>query len=211
MSRPDGPRSIDCYFSLASPWAYLGHAQLMDIASRHGADVRFKPVYLVNVFAQTGGQTLPNRHPARQRYRLVELQRWRERRGLDFHIRPKFWPFDVNLADRMAIAAAQAGVADPFLRKAFAGVWERELNLADPQVLTRLADEAGLDGARLLAVAQADATEALYEQHFQEAVAADVFGSPAYVLEGEVFWGQDRLDLLDDALASGRPPFTPLV
>jgi 2-hydroxychromene-2-carboxylate isomerase len=211
MARQDGPRTIDYYFSLASPWAYLGHAQLMDIASRFGVRVHFKPVYLVNVFAQTGGLTLPNRHPARQRYRLLELQRWRERRGLDFHVRPKFWPFDVNLADRMAIAAAQAGSGDAFLRQAFAGVWERELNLADPQVLTRLANHAGLDGAGLLAVAQADATEATYERHFEEAVAADVFGSPAYVLDGEVFWGQDRLDLLDDALTSGRPPFTPLV
>ena len=205
-------RSIDYYFSLVSPWAYIGHAPFMAIAEEHGLSVNHKPVFLGRVFAETGGLPLPQRHPARQRYRLVELQRWRDKRGLSFRLQPRHWPFEVNLADRFVIAiqAAQQD-PDPFLRRAFAAVWEEERDLADPGVLAGRAEEAGLDAAHLLDLAQGSTTEAIYALNLENAVAADVFGSPAYVLDGEVFWGQDRLDLLADALASGRPAFRPAV
>jgi 2-hydroxychromene-2-carboxylate isomerase len=72
----------------------------MAIAGEHGLAVNHKPVFLGRVFAETGGLPLPQRHPARQRYRLVELQRWRDKRGLSFRLQPRHWPFDVNLADR---------------------------------------------------------------------------------------------------------------
>jgi 2-hydroxychromene-2-carboxylate isomerase len=204
------PRSVEYYFSLASPWAYIGHRLFMDIAGRHGLEVNHKPIALGRVFAQTGGQPLPQRHPARQRYRMVELQRWRERRGLEFNLKPKFWPFDVALSDRFVIAITAARKdPDAFLRRAFAGVWEEDLNLADPLVLAELAEAAGLDSTSLVAAAQGDMTEALYGLNLENAVAKDVFGSPAYVLDGEVFWGQDRLELLDAALTSGRRPYRP--
>jgi 2-hydroxychromene-2-carboxylate isomerase len=202
------PRTVEYYFSLASPWAYIGHALFLDLVGRHGLEINHKPIPLGRVFAQTGGQPLPQRHPARQRYRLVELQRWREKRGLSFNLKPKFWPFDVSLADRFVIAiSASRKDPDPFLRRAFAGVWEEERNLADPLVLTELAEAAGLDSTSLMEAAQGDMTEALYGLNLENAVASDVFGSPAYVVDGEVFWGQDRLELLEDALASGRPPY----
>ena len=74
-------RAIDYYFSLVSPWAFIGHAAFMEIARRHELDINYKPVFLGRVFAETGGLPLDKRHPVRQRYRLVELQRWREKRG----------------------------------------------------------------------------------------------------------------------------------
>jgi 2-hydroxychromene-2-carboxylate isomerase len=204
------PRPIDYYFSLVSPWAYIGHAPFMDLARRHDLEINYKPVFLGRVFAETGGLPLAQRHPARQRYRLVELQRWRDRRGLSFNIRPKHWPFDVTLADRFVIAVqAMRGNPDPFLRRAFAGVWEEDRNLADPLVLAELAEEAGLDSASLMDMARSSTTEVLYALNLENAVNGDVFGSPAYVLAGEVFWGQDRLDLIDDALKSGRAPYSP--
>ncbi|MFN8829112.1 MAG: 2-hydroxychromene-2-carboxylate isomerase [Labrys sp. (in: a-proteobacteria)] len=205
-------RTIDYYLSLASPWAYMGHPVLMDIAARHDLSVHVKPVFLGQVFAETGGLPVPKRHPARQRYRFVDLQRWRERRGLWFNIRPKYWPFDVNLVDRFIIAIVQAGLdPDPFLRLAYAGVWEKDQNLADEATIVKLAGEAGLEARPLLAAARSEATETAYEQNFRDAVAADVFGSPSYVLDGEVFWGQDRLDMLDFALSSKRPAYSALV
>jgi 2-hydroxychromene-2-carboxylate isomerase len=206
MSRP-----IDYYFSLVSPWAYIGHAPFMEIVRRHDLDVNYKPVFLGRVFAETGGQPLAQRHPARQRYRLVELQRWRDKRGLSFNISPKHWPFDVTLADRVVIAI-NAAKQNPvgFLRRAFAAIWEEERDLADPLVISELAEQAGLDSTSLLEMAQGSTAEAIYALNLENAVGGDVFGSPAYVLDGEVFWGQDRLDLLDDALASGRSAYTPV-
>lgn len=206
------PQTLDYYFSVVSPFAYLGHAPFMDIVARHGVEVNYKPVFLGKVFAETGGAPLPQRHPARQRYRLVELQRWREKRGLDFKLSPKFWPFDAALADRFVIAIGAAGQnPDRFLRRALAGIWEEERDLADPLVISQLADEAGLEPSPLMDRARATLTESLYGLNLENAVAAGVFGSPAYVRDGEVFWGQDRLDLLDDALTSGRPAFRPEV
>jgi 2-hydroxychromene-2-carboxylate isomerase len=202
------PRTIDYYFSLVSPWAYIGHEPFMEIARRHGVSVNYKPVALGRLFPQTGGLPLPQRHPARQRYRLVELQRWREKRGLSFNLKPKFWPFDGALGDRFVIAVTAARKdPDPFLRRAFKGVWEEERNLADPLVIAELAEAAGLDSTSLIEAAGGDMTEAVYNLNIENAVASDVFGSPAYVLDGETFWGQDRLDLLGDALASGRASY----
>jgi 2-hydroxychromene-2-carboxylate isomerase len=206
------PRTIDYYFSVVSPWAYLGHAPFMAIAQRHGLDVNYKPVFLGRVFAETGGLPLAQRHPARQRYRLLELQRWRDKRGLPLNIQPKHWPFDVTLADRFVIAINMIRQdPDPFLRRAFAAIWAEDRNLGDPLVLAELAEEANLDSTTLMELAQGSTTEAIYVLNLENAVAGDVFGSPTYVLDGEVFWGQDRLDLLDDALSSGRPAYRPAV
>ena len=202
------PRQVDYYFSFQSPWAYIGHKPFTELASRHGLKVRHKPVLLVDLFSETGGLPLAKRHPVRQRYRMVELQRWRDRRGLKFHLQPANWPFNARLADGMVIAAVEAGHdPDAFMRRAYAGVWEDQLNLADPATLIKMADASGLPGQQLVERSGADEIGVAYEQNRRDALAADVFGSPGYVLDGEVFWGQDRIELLADALKSGRAPY----
>jgi 2-hydroxychromene-2-carboxylate isomerase len=203
-------RQIDYYFSLQSPWAYIGHKPFREVVTTYGLTINYKPVVLIELFNETGGLPLAKRHPVRQRYRLVDLQRWRAKRGLDFHLKPTHWPFNARLADGLVIAAIEAGHdPEPYLQLAYPAVWERQLDLTDPAVLTKLADDAGLPGKQLLEHAGSDAIGAIYDQNRQDALAADVFGSPAYVLDGEVFWGQDRIDLLADALKSGRGPYRP--
>ena len=205
------PRSVDYYFSTQSPWAYIGHAPFMDVVNGAGLKVNYKPVVLVDLFSETGGLPLMKRHPVRQRYRMVELQRWRDKRGLDFHLQPSHWPFNARLADGLVIAAVEAGHdPDSLLRRAYAAVWEQQRNLADRAVLVELADAAGLPGEALVDRAASDEIAAVYEGNRQDALAADVFGSPVYVLDGEVFWGQDRIELLADALTSGRKPYRPV-
>lgn len=203
------PRTIDYYFSHASPWAYLGHQPFLEIARRHGAAVNYKPVYLRRVLAETGGVRLPKRHPARQHYRLVDLKRWREKRNRPkFNLQPDLPDFDPSLVDRFAIAIVMAhGDPGDFIERTLCAIWETECDVDDEAVVASLAREVGLDPGPLLASARDSMTEALYVLNMENAVDRDVFGSPSYVLDGEVFWGQDRLDLLDDALGSGRPPF----
>jgi 2-hydroxychromene-2-carboxylate isomerase len=202
------PRQIDYYFSLQSPWAYIGHKLFREVVGGYDLKVNHKPVVLVDLFSETGGLPLLKRHPVRQRYRMVELQRWRDKRGLQFNLQPANWPFNARLADGLVIAAIEAGHdPDPFLRRAFASVWEDELNLADAATLVRLADDSGLPGKALVEQSGTDDIGQKYEQNRQDALAAGVFGSPAYVLDGEVFWGQDRIELLEDALKSGRAPY----
>jgi 2-hydroxychromene-2-carboxylate isomerase len=203
------PRQVDYYFSLSSPWAYIGHKAFRDAVAAHGVAVNHKPVILLDLFSETGGLPLVKRHPVRQRYRLVELQRWRDKRGLNFHLQPKYSPLNARLADGVVIAAIEAGHdPDPFLRRAFPAVWEDQLDLADPATVAKIADDAGLPGKRLVERSGTDAISAVYEKNRQDAIAADVFGSPVYVLDGEVFWGQDRIELLADALKSGRKPYS---
>src|ERR1700754_491121 len=202
------PRQIDYYFSLQSPWAYIGHRLFREVADTYDLKVNHKPVVLVDLFSETGGLPLMKRHPVRQRYRMVELQRWRDKRGLKFHLQPANWPFNARLADGVVIAALEAGLdPDRYLRRAFAAVWEHQLNMADAETIIRVADEAGLPGKKLVERSGSEEVSAAYEQNRQDALSADVFGSPVYVLDGEVFWGQDRIELLADALKSGRAPY----
>jgi 2-hydroxychromene-2-carboxylate isomerase len=201
-------RSIDYWFTLASPWAFLGHQAFRDLAKAHGLDVRYKPVQLAEVFPHTGGLPLPKRHPARQRYRILELQRWREARGIALKLNPKHWPLPIALPDRTIVAVAESG-ADPgdYVRRAFTAIWVEDRDLKEDATLVALLDAAGHDGNAMLAAAKSDAIGAIYAARAQEAVDANVIGSPCYVLDGEVFWGQDRLGLLESALKSGRKAY----
>jgi 2-hydroxychromene-2-carboxylate isomerase len=202
-------RQVDYYFSFSSPWAYIGHKAFRDVVETYGLKVNHKPVILVDLFSETGGLPLIKRHPVRQRYRMVELQRWRDKRGLNFHFQPKHVPLNARLADGVVIAAIELNLEpDPFLCRAFKAVWEDELNLADPAIVAKIADDAGLPGDRLVERSGSDEISAAYEQNRQDAITADVFGSPVYVLDGEVFWGQDRIELLADALKSGRKAYS---
>ena len=203
------PRQVDYYFSFSSPWAYIGHKAFRDVVDAYGLTVNHKPVILVDLFSETGGLPLIKRHPVRQRYRMVELQRWRDKRGLNFHFQPRHVPLNARLADGVVIAAVELGLdPDPFLRRAFPAVWEDELNLADPATVAKLANDTGLPGEKLVERSGSEEISAAYEQNRQDAIAADVFGSPVYVLDGEVFWGQDRIELLADALKSGRKAYS---
>ena len=202
---------VDHYFSMVSPWAYIGHDAFLAMAARHHVQIRHRPVQLPSVFEATGGLPLAKRHPARQAMRWVELQRWRDKRGVTLNLQPKYWPFAAATADRMVIAIQDSG-ADPadFMRAVYVGVWAEDRDMADEAVLGATADGVGLDGAALLAAAASDAVDKLYQDNAAAAIAAGSFGSPGYVLDGEVFWGQDRIELLEDAIVSGRAPYQPL-
>lgn len=204
------PRTVDYYFTLQSPWTYLGHATFLDIAGRHGCAVVYRPVPLRAVFDETGGLPLPKRHPVRQRYRLMDLQRWRERRNVPLVMQPKHFPFDPSLADRFLVAIVQAG-GDPgrFMAEVMAGVWARNQDMAQPEAIAGIARATGFDADELARAAESEAVIQRYESTIAMAIEAGVFGAPSYVLDGEVFWGQDRLELLDSALASGRAPYRP--
>jgi 2-hydroxychromene-2-carboxylate isomerase len=205
------PRQIDYYLTILSPWTYLGHGVFHDIAARHGATIRYRPMPILEVFEATGSLPLGKRPPARQRYRWMELQRWRDKRGLPLTLKPAHFPLDATRANKAVIAVIESG-KDParLIGAMLKGVWADELNLADEAAVARLLADCGFDAADILSAAASDAIGAIYGRNGQDAIAADVFGAPGYVLDGEVFWGQDRLELLDDALASNRAAYRPV-
>jgi len=201
-------RTVDYYFTCSSPWTYIGHDPFMEVAKRHALKINYKPMPTREVFARTGGLVLSERPRSRQRYRLLELQRWRDRRGMTFNIQPRHFPVDAGPADKVVLALiARDADPDPFMRRVFETLWEEEGNIADAATLETLLNETGHEAEAVLAESHASTIEALYTLNLESAVAADVFGAPSYVRDGEVFWGQDRVELLDDALASGRAAY----
>lgn len=203
--------TIDYYFSMVSPWAYIGHDALHDMAGRHGVTINYRPVALMAVFERAGSLPLGKRHPTRQSLRWLEMQRWREKRGLGLTLQPAHWPYDATTADRTIIAGIAAGHHPAALIRAiYAGTWEEEKNLGDDAVLAETADATGLSGAELVEASTSDAIGKIYEENTEALISIGGFGSPSYVLNGELFWGQDRIDLLEDAIASGRVPYRPL-
>jgi 2-hydroxychromene-2-carboxylate isomerase len=196
-------KTIDYFFSPNSPWAYLGHARLVAVAKRAGAHVNVKPADFARIFAASGGLPLAQRPKQRQAYRLAELKRWRALLGIPLNLAPKFAAVPTLAAARLIIAAdmkeLNALALAGFLGKA---VWEEERDISDPATLQAVAAEHGRNAKLLWDTAQSDATKTAYDAYTDEAVAAGVFGAPTYVYKDELFWGQDRLDFLERALAA---------
>jgi 2-hydroxychromene-2-carboxylate isomerase len=195
--------TVDYFFAPQSPWTYLGHTRFAQLAQTAGASVRVKPVDLGKVFAVSGGLPLSQRPQQRQAYRLVELARFGRHLQLPIHVQPKFFPVAGDPAARLIIAVDLAEGASAALRlcgAVFAAVWAQERNIADEAVLAELLAEQGLSADSLQA-AHTPSVQAHYERYTQEAIDLGVFGAPSYVVNGEIFWGQDRLDFVAQALS----------
>ena len=197
-------RTVDYYFAPQSPWAYLGHQRFADIAHRAGATVRVMPMDLGGkVFPISGGLPLGQRAPQRQAYRLVELQRFSAHLGAPLNLKPKYFPVGGDDAARLIIAADLVQGSEAAMKvtgAVLAACWAQERNIADEKVLAELLAEQGLPAA-LLEQSHSQAAQERYESYTQRAIDAGVFGAPSYVVDGEIFWGQDRLDFVERALA----------
>jgi carboxymethylenebutenolidase len=197
--------AVDYYFAPQSPWTYLGHERFAAIARAAGAGIRVRPVDFGQVFPVTGGLPLAKRAPQRQAYRLVELRRFSEHLGLPLNLHPRFFPVASDAAARLIIAVDEHDGSDAAMALTGAlmrGVWTDERDIADPATLGDMLATCGL-AARRLDDAQAPAVQARYDADSRHAIALGVFGAPSYVVDGEIFWGQDRLDFLERRLARG--------
>jgi carboxymethylenebutenolidase len=199
--------SVQYYFAPQSPWTYLGHLRFWDVARKHGASIEMLPVDLGGkVFPVSGGLPLGKRAPQRQAYRLVEMKRFSEHLHAPMNLQPKYFPVAGDEAARLIIAVdlhdgtdAAMHITDAVLR----AVWVEERNIADEATLAALLKERELP-ARRLEDAHSQAVAERYEGYTLRAIEAGVFGAPSYVVEGEIFWGQDRLDFLERRLSQLR-------
>ena len=202
-------RELSCFYSLSSPWAYFGGPKLLDIVRRHHVKLVLKPYDFQEVVPRTGGVPLRTRPEPRRTYHAEELDRWRQHLGMPLHLVPKHYPQDGKPAGWnkpagwIVIAAQERGLDAPLLSHALLrALWAEERNTSDPAVRGAIADENGLPGAELVAAESSAPVQALYQRYSEEAERLGVFGAPTYVLDGVRYWGQDRLDFVDRALAA---------
>jgi 2-hydroxychromene-2-carboxylate isomerase len=195
-------RSVDYYFTPQSPWTYLGHARFAALAKSTGATVRVRPIDFGAVFPVSGGLPLGKRAPQRQAYRLVELARFSRHLDIPLNPKPKFFPVVGDDAAKLVIAVDLHDGTDAAMKlcgAVFAAVWVQERNIADPKVLEALVGECGLPAKRI-EQSLSQMVQERYEDYTQQAIDAQVFGAPSYVIDGEIFWGQDRLAFVERAL-----------
>ena len=186
---------IDYYFSTISPYTYLAGKRLEEISAAHGATIRYRPLDIIALFARTGGTPPAERHPARQAYRLQELQRQSKKTGLALTLKPAFFPTNSAPSSYAIIAAQNEGGGNlaELVHGVTRAVWREEKNIAEDDVIRAALAAAGFDPSLADRGLLSGAEE--YADNLEAAVEAGVFGAPFYVVDGAThFWGQDRLD-----------------
>ena len=196
-------KEIDYYYSHVAPWSYLGAARLYKVSDAAGATINFKTVNLGVIFPQSGSLPLGKQAPQRRAYRMMELKRWKAHLGAELNLEPKFFPANDTTANLMAVTAGLDGLdVAPLSLAIMRKCWVEEKDVAQDCVLVEAADQCRLDGEALLAASREDRAQEGFDANTEEASKRQVFGAPTYIYKDEVFWGQDRLDFLERALAN---------
>jgi 2-hydroxychromene-2-carboxylate isomerase len=189
---------IEYFYAAHSAYAYLGSARFMEIAHAAGRTIVHKPYDLRRAIEAVGSRPFGQRSPAHIAYYFGrEIERWSQERNAPIATtRPTHHANDITLPNCLLIAAQdRADTIDSLAHALLEAHWRDDADLADPATLQRLADDAGFDGAALLAAAETPAVKAIYAANTDEAIARSVFGSPTYFVDGDMFYGPDRLDM----------------
>ena len=195
--------ALEFFFDFASPYAYLASTRIDDIAAGHGRDVRWRPMMLGAALKRTGGQPL-SQVPLKGDYMWRDLPRYARLLGVPIG-RPDPMPMNGLAAARAFywLEAEAPERAKPFARAVFAHHWAEGADASSPEVVAEVAAPLGVDRAALLAGIQDQAVKDRLRAATDEAIARGVFGAPYFFVDGEPFWGSDRLDQIDRWLASG--------
>jgi 2-hydroxychromene-2-carboxylate isomerase len=193
-------RSVEFFFDVGSPAAYLACARLPAICRETGATLDWRPMLLGGVFQATGNHS-PATIPAKGKYLFVDLQRFASRHGIPFRQNP-FFPINTLTLMRMAtgLQLREPQRLVPFLDAIYPAIWAQERNMNDLAVVSRVLQDAGFDPEVLLALASDPEVKERLKSQTQEAVARGVFGAPTFFVGSEMYWGQDRLDFVKEAL-----------
>jgi 2-hydroxychromene-2-carboxylate isomerase len=196
-------QTVECFYTLSSPWMYFAGPQLTEIVRRHGASLLLRPYDFRLVVQHNGGIPLRSRPEPRQDYHALELDRWSRHLKMPIQLKPKHYPpTDQRPAGRMVMAAQARGLDAMALSHAILrALWVEERDIADPRVRIAIAEEQGLPGEALNREAESESILAEWDRNNREAIARGVFGSPTFFCGDLWLWGQDRLFFLDQHLS----------
>ena len=193
-------KTVDFYFDFGSPAAYLAYTQLPKLARETGTEVVMKPMLLGGVFQATGNRP-PISVPLKGTYLFQDLARYAQRYGVPLNMNPHF-PINTITLMRgdVGLALRNPAQLQTYRDAVFKAIWVDRQNLNDPATVGAMLDQAGLDAAALMALAADPQVKEQLKTLTQSAVDRGVFGAPTFFVGNDMFWGQDRLDFVRDAL-----------
>ena len=193
-------KQLEFYFDFGSPTAYLAHCRLGQLATQYGIEIQYRPMLLGGVF-KAAANTSPVTVPAKGKYMLEQdLPRFAKRYQVTLNFNPHFPINTLNLM-RGAIAAEQLGCFPAYAQAVFNAVWVDGKDMGDPEVVIGVLQASGLDAAAIVARSQEPEVKAELISNTEAAVARGVFGAPTLFMDGEMYFGQDRLDFVEEASA----------
>lgn len=194
-------RPIQFFLALTSPWTYLATPRVRALAAEHRVPLQFRPYDILSVFQRNGIKAVGDRPVPVQQNRLNELRRWRAYLGIELNLQPKHFPVNPTLSAKMLVSAlAGTGDAPEFAWRVMRACWAEERDISDEATLSAIAADCGFDGAELLAAVQQGDADPKFAKNTEDAIAANVFGAPTFLFDGELYWGQDRIEFLRRAV-----------
>lgn len=191
-------KTIECFFDFGSPATYLAWTQLPALAARYNAKLVWRPMLLGAVFKATGNQS-PAMNPAKGRYMLIDFQRYAKSYGVPMKFNP-FFPINTMTLMRGAVALLDDPRFDDYLDTVSTAIWVDEQNMGQPEVVASVLAKAGFDAQALLVRCGEDTVKEKLKANTEEAVVRGAFGAPTIYVDGEMFFGQDRLSMIEKAL-----------
>lgn len=192
-------KQVEFYFDVGSPASYLAWTQIAQLADRHDAEVVYQPMLLGGVFKATGNAS-PASVPAKGRYTRIDFERFARRYQVPFAQNP-FFPINTMQLMRGAVALLDGDQFRPYVDAVFRAIWVEGQNMGDPDVVARVLRGQGFDVAGLLQQINDPAVKERLRQITDGAIERGVFGAPTFFVGDEMFFGQDRLDFVEAALA----------
>ena len=191
-------RNIEFFWDAASPYTYLAATRIEPLVARTGASVVWRPFLLGKVF-EASGNRMPAAVPAKAKHLFCDVQRWAQHYGVPVAF-PKVFPVNSVLVLRAGIAASGQGKGAEFARAAMKAYWADGIDISQPEAVSAIAATVGLDGPALLLQAQEQPVKDQLRSNTEEAVRRGAFGAPTFFVGEQMFWGNDRLVLLEEFL-----------
>ena len=190
---------VDYFMSHGSPWTFLGHNRLNKIVKKFNVQLNMYPVNYGEIFPISGGLPVSKRPLQRQKIRLQELKRWAEFLNIDLIPEPKFFPSKSLLPSLLIIAAKIKKTNKDFelASSIMNALWVKELNIDEENTLKNIMDNLKLDSEDLLSFAKSQECESIFKEYTKIAIEKNVFGAPTFIIDDQIYWGQDRLDFIE--------------
>ena len=196
--------TVNYFMSHGSPWSFLGHNQFIQIAKNYNVQVNMYPVNYGEIFPISGGLPVSKRPPQRQNIRLQELQRWSKFLKINLNAEPTYFPSKSMLPSLIIIASQIKKTNKDFeiANKIMNALWVEDLDIDDEYVLKSILEKMGLNSEDILLCANGEECLNNMQEYTKLAIQKGVFGAPTYIIDDQIYWGQDRLDFVKMHLAS---------